>query len=315
MRRAFVNVLIQAAESDPKVIFLTGDLGFQVFDTFVERFGPRYINVGIAEAEMIDMAAGLALEGYRPIAYSIASFITGRAFEQIRISVGYESLPVMFVGAGGGFCYASSGVTHHSPDDLGLMMLIPGITVVVPGDAKEVTALIPQLLKLPGPSYLRLGKFNEPTFEAKTPIKLGHPRLIRDGNHVAVLSVGEITPWLLPAMDALAERDIRPVLYHLHTAKPLPTESLHAWARQYRTWIVVEESLPQGGVAAQLAQWIVAEGLPVRIIRLGPPDAFVYGSPTREIVRHQFGYDGEGLIRACEIWWTKSFPPGATRRK
>ncbi len=105
MRRAFSDTLVALAEENPRVMFLTGDLGFQVFDDFKLKFGPRYLNVGIAEAQMICASAGLAMEGWRPVAYSIASFATARAFEQIRISVCYPGLPVVVVGAGGGYTY------------------------------------------------------------------------------------------------------------------------------------------------------------------------------------------------------------------
>src|ERR1035441_5700751 len=114
MRKAFAESLLRAAEADPRVIFLTADLGFGTFDAFQARFGPRYVNVGVAEAELVCAAAGLALEGWRPIIYSIASFATGRPFEQIRLDLGYARLPVVVVGAGGGYTYATSGITHHS---------------------------------------------------------------------------------------------------------------------------------------------------------------------------------------------------------
>src|SRR5574341_684609 len=130
MRRALAEGLIHAADADPRIIFLTGDLGFQVFDAFRDRFGPRYVNVGVAEAQMVCAAAGLALGGWHPVAYSIASFATGRAFEQMRVSVNYQRLPVLLVGAGGGYFYAPAGVTHHAVEDLGLMSLLPGMTVV-----------------------------------------------------------------------------------------------------------------------------------------------------------------------------------------
>src|ERR1051325_2288870 len=130
MRRAFGDALVKAAQDDDRVIFLTGDLGFGVFDEFIARFPRRYVNVGVAEAQLVDCAAGLALEGWRPIVYSIASFMTGRAYEQIRLAVGYHRLPVVVVGAGGGYTYANAGVTHHAKEDLALMSLIANMVVV-----------------------------------------------------------------------------------------------------------------------------------------------------------------------------------------
>ena len=130
MRRAFGDTLLKIATEDPSVVFLTGDLGFGVFDEFIRLFPRRYINVGVAEAQLVDCAAGLALEGWKPIVYSIASFMTGRAFEQIRLAIGYHQLPVVVVGAGGGYLYADAGVTHHAKEDLALMALVPGMNVV-----------------------------------------------------------------------------------------------------------------------------------------------------------------------------------------
>src|SRR5207253_5232671 len=121
MRKALAESLVQLAAQEPRLMFLTGDLGFQMFDEFKERYPGRYVNVGVAEAQLVCCAAGLALEGWRPVIYSIASFATGRAFEQLRVSVAYPGLPVVVIGAGGGYTYASSGVTHHAVEDLALM--------------------------------------------------------------------------------------------------------------------------------------------------------------------------------------------------
>ena len=118
MRRAFADSFTKAAKADPSIAFITGDLGFQVFDEFEKEFPGRYINAGVAEAQMIYTAAGMAVEGYRPIAYSIASFATGRPFEQIRYCIAYPKLPVMLVGAGRGYLYSTSGVSHHEGDEL-----------------------------------------------------------------------------------------------------------------------------------------------------------------------------------------------------
>ena len=159
MRRAFADTLNHVAAQNPRVMLLTGDLGFEVFDEFQARFGPRYVNVGIAEAQMITAAAGLAREGWFPVAYSIAAFATARPFEQIRFSVSYPNLPVVLVGAGGGYIYAPSGVSHHAADDLALMTALPGMTVVAPGDPNEVAQLLPQLFTQSGTFLLQRRTF------------------------------------------------------------------------------------------------------------------------------------------------------------
>lgn len=304
MRRAFVDTMISLAERDPRIILLTGDLGFHVFDEFIARFGKRYINVGIAEAQMVCAAAGLAMEGFRPFVYSIASFMTGRPFEHIRVSICYPGLPVVVVGAGGGYCYATSGVTHHAPDDLGLMAMLPGMTVTAPGDPNEVKSLLPQLAALDGPSYIRIGKFGEPTYQSDSPVKLGEARLLRDGEKVAIITTGEMAPITLEAHAELAKEKIHPAVYQFHTIKPIDTAVLNRIAKTVKVILIVEEASPQGGLSNAIMQWgAMAENRP-RFMRLGPPDAFILGNLRRERLRERFGFDQASIVRTCRMAWT-----------
>lgn len=306
MRRALADTLTQVAAENGRVVFLTGDLGFQVFDDFKRQFGPRYVNVGVAEALMIDAAAGLALEGFRPFAYSIASFLTGRAFEQIRISVAYPRLPVVLVGAGGGFLYAHSGVTHHAPDDVALMSLLPGMTVVVPGDPNEVRALIPQLAKLDGPSYIRIGKFGESSFEAEAPIVLGQARLLQHGHKFALLSMGDMATTVLEASRTLQTEDIFPWIYQFHTVKPLDAAILDQLADSVKTFVVVEESTPAGGLASAIMAWNAATRRSIRVVRLGPPDAFALSNLKQAALRDRFEFGRDAIVKAGRAVWAEN---------
>lgn len=303
MRKAFVQSLTRLAEKDPRVIFLTGDLGFHMFDDFIAGFGARYINVGIAEAQMVCAAAGLALEGYRPFVYSIASFMTGRPFEQIRVSIAYPRLPVVIVGAGGGYCYSTSGVTHHAAEDFALMSLMSDMTVVGPGDPNEVVALLPQLLELSGPSYIRIGKFGEPTYEAESPVILGQARLLRLGEKVAIVTTGEMAPIVLEAARALEAEGITPIVYQFHTIKPLDIRTLNGLGTAVQTLIVVEESVPLGGLASAVMAWHGSYGGRLRLVRLGPPDELALGNLRRETLRRRFGYDQEAIAKECRSAW------------
>ena len=294
MRRAFAEILTRAAADNPRVIFLTGDLGFQVFDDFRGRFGSRYVNVGVAEAQLVCAAAGLALEGWRPVVYSIASFMTGRAFEQIRISVNYPCLPVIVVGAGGGYTYASSGVTHHAADDLGLMSILPNMTVVAPGDQNEVTHLFPQLLQLPGPCYFRIGRFGELSYDAALPAMLGRARILSEGAHVAIVCTGDIAPVVMHAVKILNAEGIHPATCQMHTVKPLDADTLDGLAVKTETIIVVEEHVPNGGLWSAVTDWAARRRQAPSLIRLGPPDRLLLGNPQLNEVRHQFQYDCAG---------------------
>jgi len=284
-------------------MLLTGDLGFQVFDEFQELYGPRYVNVGVAEAQLICISAGLALEGWSPVAYSIASFATGRAFEQIRVSVAYPGLPVVIVGAGGGYTYSPSGPTHHAPDDLSLMMSLPGMIVVAPGDPEEVTQLFPQFLKQSGPSYFRVGRYGEPKYQAEEEPVLGRARLLRDGEQVAILTTGDMAAVALDAVELLRPDGIRPIVYQIHTVKPVDTETLNRLAERVGTFIVAEEQIPLGGLSAAVNAWRATWDDPIRIVRVGPPDAFLLGNLKREVLRKRYNFDAASIATACAANW------------
>ncbi len=309
MRRAFADALYDLAREDERVVLLTGDLGFGVFDRFQEDFGPRYVNVGVAEAQLIDCAAGMALEGFRPIAYSIASFATGRCFEQIRVAVGYHDAPVVVVGAGGGYTYANSGVTHHAAEDLALMGAIPAMTVVAPGAPSEISSLLPQLIKLDAPSYIRVGRYGEPDYPATQPARLGQARLLRDGTSVAVLTTGEVASEAVEALDALAAEDITPTHWQFHTVKPIDIAALDANAQSVHTLIVVEEHFPHGGLAAAVYAWAAKTAPDVTIKRLGPPHELALGGMSRTELRRQYEFDAPAIAEACRAAWLKKDKP------
>jgi transketolase len=310
MRRAFADTLLDLGRSNDRVIFLTGDLGFQVFDGFRAEFPRRYLNVGVAEAHLIDCAAGLALEGWRPIVYSIASFLTGRAFEQLRLAVGYHRLPVMVVGAGGGYTYASSGVTHHAKEDAALMALIEDMTIVLPGDPGEVAALMPQLVTLKGPSYIRIGRFGEPRFPCADPVVVGQGRIVRDGDRVAILTTGNCVIQALEAVEMLAATGKKPMLCHFHTVRPLDTALLERIAATVQAMVMIEDHGRQGGFHAAVAGWAADRGGGgPSLHRLGPGDGIVLGNPHHDELRRQLGYDGPAIARrVAELWHGETGP-------
>ena len=305
MRKAFADTLTQIAEQNPRVVLVTGDLGFQVFDEFHTRFGPRYINAGVAEAQMIYTAAGLATVGWRPVAYSIASFATARPFEQIRYCVSYPNLPVVIIGAGRGYLYSTSGVSHHAADDLALMSVLPGMTVVAPGDPNEVVQLFPQLFNLPGPSYFTVGRFGEQSYEASEPAILGRARLLRRGEQIAVIGTGEIANEVLKAVKLLESEKIFPAAYQMHTVKPLDTNTLNSLAKEVHTMVVVEEHVPNGGLWAAMSTWHASTETTPKLIRLGPPDSFALGNLRQDELRRRLNFDANAIANTCRLLWKK----------
>ncbi|KAF0219365.1 MAG: hypothetical protein FD174_2064 [Geobacteraceae bacterium] len=312
MRRAFSDTLTKVAGENSRVALVTGDLGFQVFDEFHANCGPRYVNVGVAEAQMIYTAAGMAMAGWRPVAYSIASFATARPFEQIRYCVAYPNLPVILVGAGRGYLYSTSGVSHHAADDLALMTALPNMTVVAPGDPVEIEQLLPQLFTLNAPSYFTVGRFGEPTYDALEPAILGKARLLRDGSRVAIIGTGEIANEILKAYDVLNKERIQPLVYQMHTVKPLDTATLDMLSQRVHTMIIVEEHVPAGGLWSAVCDWKVRTGNPCNLLRLGAPDQFALGNLKQDELRKRWGFNADAIAQRCRELWkargNKTYP-------
>lgn len=296
MKLAYIDTLTTLAETDPRIVLMTGDLGFQIFDGFHEKFPGRYMNVGVAEAQMIDAAAGLALEGFRPFTYSIASFATARCFEQIKLSLAYHGLPVTVVGAGGGYAYGHSGVTHHACEDLALMRVLPGMTVLSPGDVNEVKALTPQLLDLTGPAYFRIGRGREPEVVVDEPVVLGKARLMAEGEDVAILSTGEAMFHVYKAVEALHHQGFHPLAYQFHTVKPLDFDTLSDLGKKVHTVLVAEMHTSIGGLGSAVAEFFSGETHSPRIIRLAVPDCFVLGSPGQDDIARRYGMDSSSIV-------------------
>lgn len=169
MRNAFIDELVNHASKDDRIALIVGDLGFSVVEPFADHFPERFINAGVAEQNMMGLAAGMASEGYHVFVYSIANFPTFRCAEQIRNDVDYHRLSVTVVSVGGGLAYGNLGYSHHAVQDYGLMRLMPNMLIAAPGDPMEVRACMRYLMANPQPSYLRLGKAGEPSFHSTVP--------------------------------------------------------------------------------------------------------------------------------------------------
>src|SRR5271154_1680591 len=209
MRNAFAAEVTRLAAEDPRIVMLSGDIGNRLFDKFKEVAGPRFFNCGVAEANMIGVASGLAMSGMRPIAYTITPFITTRVLEQIRVDLCYHDVPAIIVGVGGGLSYASLGPTHHACEDIAFLRALPGMTVLCPADPVEVRACLLIALDHNGPVYIRLGKRGEKEIHRTLPqFRIGGSHVLREGRDLCILSVGNITTAALEAAELLHEHGI-----------------------------------------------------------------------------------------------------------
>ncbi len=209
MRNAFSAEITALAAEDERVILLSGDIGNRLFDDLKARSPNRFINCGVAEANMISMAAGMAMSGLRPFAYTINAFITTRCLEQIRVDVCYHHVPVTIVGVGAGLAYASLGGTHHSCEDISILRVLPHMTVICPGDPVEVRLAMRAALQHDGPVYIRLGKKGEAVVHQQPPpFAIGKGIIVRRGSDVCLLSSGNMLSVAMEASDELARREV-----------------------------------------------------------------------------------------------------------
>jgi transketolase len=299
MRNAFIRALTEEALRDERIVFLTADLGFKLFDDFAKKCPGRFFNVGVAEATMAGVAAGLALEGKKPFIYSIVPFATLRCYEQIRNDIAYHDANVVVVGVGGGYSYGQNGATHHALEDVGALRLLPGLTVVCPGDPAETEAAVRALARQQGPAYLRLGRAGEPAVHAEKPaLQLGRALRLREGRDVALLCTGNQLHTGTKVAALLEQRGLSCRLVSMHTVKPLDTAEVEKAARETRLVATLEEHSRLGGLGGAVAEVMAELGLPVRLRRFGAEDRFAHECGTQEFYRRQSGLLPEQVAEA-----------------
>jgi len=309
MRNHFAKKITEWAAKDKKIVLLSGDIGNRLFDKFKESCPGRFYNCGVAEANMVGMAAGLAMQGFRPVCYTIAPFLTYRAMEQIRVDLGYHHLPVILVGTGGGLSYASLGGTHHSCEELGMLRLIPGLNVAAPGDAMELEAVLGHCLKEDRPAYIRIGKKGEPVVHAKPPrMKPGKPILLSQGKDVALVSCGTVLPEAIQAAELLRKQGISASVYSQPYLKPFVSQEWNKIFQKHRLVVSIEEHSRLGGIGTALAEWKAEKSRSSPLVRLGSGDEFLHRTTDQEGARKYFQLDAEGVSQKTREAWGRVEP-------
>jgi transketolase len=300
MRNAFLNELHDLARDDPRIVFITGDLGFGVVEAFREELPSQFVNAGVAEQNMTGIAAGMALSGKIAFTYSIANFPTLRCLEHIRNDVCYHDADVKIVSVGGGFAYGSMGTTHHATEDLGVMRMLPNMTVVAPGDPVEARAATRAVVERPGPCYLRLGKAGEPVVhEAPIELELGRAIVVREGDDATVISTGGTLPLAARAADALAEDGVETRVLSMHTLRPLDDEAVLRAVSETRAVVTLEEHSVLGGLGSAVSELLAERtGARAPFKRLGVPPRFSPRVGSQEYLLAENGLDVDGIHAA-----------------
>ena len=289
MRNAFIQYITQQAEVDPSLFLIVGDVGFSVVEPFKDRYQDRFINAGIAEQNMIGMAAGLAMAGKNVYVYSIIPFITMRCFEQIRNNISYQKLPVKLVGVGGGFSYATWGLTHYALEDVTLMRVLPDMTIIAPGSKYELASLMSSINALPGPVYIRIGNNEElVTYPAQSSVMLGKAIEIIPHENTCIIASGNAVDLAWQVQQALQDYGISVGLVSMPTIKPLDIPFLTN--RPWQAIFTIEEHMINGGFGESIAHVLCApKSNSVTFHAFGINDYYLHEIGSRAYLKEQVG--------------------------
>ena len=305
MRDVFIQRLTQLAERDPRIMLITGDLGFSVLDDYRRRCPDQFINVGVAEQNMTGVATGLALSGKVVFTYSIANFPTLRCLEQIRNGPCYHNANVKVVSVGGGLAYGALGMSHHATEDLAIMRALPNLTVVAPGDPVETGAAVDAITTRNGPAYLRLGRAGEPiVHEAPISFEIGRALQLSAGNDITIISTGGMLATATVVASELKREGLATRVLSMHTVKPLDNAAVLAAARETRLVVTLEEHSIIGGLGGAVAEVIAEAGPPVCALkRIGLPSSFVSRAGSREYLALEFGLTPGKVVTTIKHAW------------
>lgn len=271
MRNAFSDALVNAAKSDRRVVLLTGDHGYSLFDEFRKVCPDQYINAGVAEQNMVSVAAGLAKTGFKPFVYGLSAFVPIRVLEQIKLDICYEQLPVILIGDGAGVVYSSLGSSHQSTEDIAALRAVPHIAILSPADSYEMTQCMTLAIQSNQPVYIRIGKADlEPIHDSLPIFKLGELCQVKQGSgKICLIATGSMVKTAMSASEKLDNLEV----WSAPCIKPLNIEQVVSIAQRHEIVVVLEEHSVYGGLGSAIAE-ITSEYSPTRVYRIGIQDRF-----------------------------------------
>ncbi len=294
MRDAFSETLVRLAKADPNVLLLTGDHGYALFDAFRKECSAQYINAGIAEQNMVGMAAGLARAGFRPFVYGLSAFIPVRVLEQIKLDIAHDDLPVVLLGDGAGFVYSHLGTSHQSTEDIACTRAVPGLSIYSPADRFEMTACMELAYQQNAPVYMRMGKSDRGDVHASaTTLIPGHLHAVRVGQPggLTLVATGSMVK---TAVDIAANNYPDASVWSAPIIKPLDAEQVTAICLNSSAVVVLEEHSVLGGLGAAIAE-ISSEYARIRVLRIGVQDRYSQHCGSYDYLLHEHGLDRSAI--------------------
>ena len=303
-RESYGNALAELGREHADVVVLDADLAEATkTGVFKKEFPERHIDCGIAECNMMGIAAGIATTGKVPFASSFAMFAAGRAFEQVRNAIGYPHLNVKIGATHAGISVGEDGATHQCNEDIALMRAIPGMVVISPADDVETKAAVKAAYEYQGPVYLRLGRLAAPVINDRPDYKfeLGKGVVLREGKDLTIVATGLMVSSALEAAESLAADGIQAKVINIHTIKPLDEELIVAAAKETGKVVTVEEHSVIGGLGSAVCDALCAKA-PVPVLKIGVQDVFGESGPAAKLLE-KYGLDGKGVYESIKKWF------------
>jgi transketolase len=297
-RAGFGEGIYEIAQQNPKVIALTADLaGSLKLNAFIKDFPERFIQCGIAEANMMGIAAGLTIGGFIPYTTTFANFSTGRVYDQIRQSIAYSGKNVKICASHAGLTLGEDGATHQILEDIGLMKMLPGMTVIVPCDFNQTKAATKAIASWAGPVYLRFGRPKWPNFTQEADFEIGKAQVLNQGTDVALIACGHLVWKAVEAAKILTEKGYSVAIVNVHTIKPLDDKTILQVISQTKCAVTCEEHNIIGGLGESIAG-LCAKQMPIPIEMIGTNDTFgESGTPTQLLTK--YGLDTQNIVEAA----------------
>lgn len=299
-REAYGKTLLELGEKYPNLVVLDADLSVSTKTCyFCAKFPDRFFNIGVAEQDMMGIAAGLATTGKIVFASTFAVFATGRAWDQIRVSIAYPRLNVKIVATHGGITTGEDGVTHQATEDLAIMRTMPNMTVIVPSDAIETAKVIREVAGFYGPAYVRLSRPKTPLVNDENyKFEIGKGIILREGRDITLIACGMMVHRALKAAEALKNEGIDARVVNMHTLKPLDKELIVESAKKTKAIVTCEEHTIIGGLGSAVAE-VVSENYPVKVVRVGIRDMFAESGKPEELMV-KYGLTSKDIVAAAK---------------
>ena len=297
-KQVICDVLMEKAKTDKDIIALCSDSrGSASFTAFANTYPEQFVETGIAEQDLVSIAAGLAKCGKKTYAMSPACFLTTRSYEQCKVDVAYSNTNVKLIGISGGISYGALGMSHHSAQDIAAMSAIPNMRVYLPSDHFQTECLIKALLEDEKPAYVRVGRnaVDDVYEEGNVPFEMDKATVIGDGEDLLIVACGEMVSPAVKAMELLAEQGIKAKVIDMYCVKPIDKETLVKEASKAKAVITIEEHAPFGGLGSMVSQ-IVGSECPRKVVNMALPDAPVITGTSKEVFDY-YGLNAEGIAK------------------